>query len=129
MLKTMTKNDLREERLHFSLWLSRIEQPEQELKTEPGARTKAETEEHRLLACFPAGTRPAFLHSQGPLSKGGTAHSRMSPPTTNNKSRQYPTDMPTGKSDRNNSLMDVLSSQMSLIYVNLTKTNQHTGQR
>lgn len=76
----MTKNDLREERLHFSSWLSRIKQPEQELKTGPGARTKAETEEHRLLACFPAGTRPAFLHSQGPPVQGGYRTQSDEPP-------------------------------------------------
>lgn len=64
--------------------------------------------------------------TQNHLPRDGTTHSSLGLPHINHESRKCPTDMPIGQFGGGKSLIEVHSSQGTIVCVKLTKTNLHS---
>lgn len=71
-----------------------------------------------MLACSPWLARPACVYTPGPPAWAGSSH-------VSHQSRECPTGCPPGQSGGGHSSDEGPSSQVALLYVKLTKDDQH----
>ena len=87
--------------------------------------TEAETMEVAAYWLAPHGLLSLLSYiTQDHLPRDGTAHSGLSPPTPIINQEKGSPAMPTGQSDGGMFSVEVLSSQMTMACVELTKTNK-----
>lgn len=69
---------------------------------------------------------PVFFNStQDHLPRSGTINSGLNPPISIINQEIASTDIPTGQSDKSNFLVKGPSSQVTLVFVKMTQTNQY----
>lgn len=114
MINSMVKSNFGEEKVYFFLWL----QSWKEVKAgaQAGKELKQRSWRNTAYQLVFRPTEPAFLYNPGLHAQGG-----LDPPTLIIYQEKYPTDLPTGPSNGDILLIEDLSSQMTLVYVKLTK--------